>query len=101
MALTNNRAQQQYLAARTALNNIARSLRSTQAQVNAARAARTKLTKAFIAQNIADVQKRTRLYKQFISDMKAVITKIERGPVIKALDRLKGVVDSASKVLSG
>ncbi len=100
MPITNAKAQKTFLAARTALNNISRSQKATLKQKNAARAARTKLTKEFVANNIAEVAARTALFKQFIRDMTAVIRKIKPGPPVQALSKLQGVVATAKTALS-
>ncbi|MCH8315068.1 MAG: hypothetical protein IIA64_03760 [Planctomycetes bacterium] len=96
---TNAQTQRKYEDARRALNNIARSMLATDAQVTAARKARTRLSREFIRQNIADVRQRTAQFSQFIRDIERVINRIGRNAPIRALDTLKAVVDSAKLLL--
>ena len=96
---TNAQTQRKYEDARRALNNIARSMLATDAQVTAARKARTRLSREFIRHNITDVRQRTAQFSQFIRDIETVINRIGRNAPIPALDTLKAVVDSAKLLL--
>ena len=92
---TNATQQKAYKDARTALNNIARSLKATRQQVGVARTARRKLTLDYIGKNIAAVEDRTQQYESFIADMETVIRRIGANSPIRALGTLTAIVDRA------
>jgi hypothetical protein len=89
--------QEAYLKARNALNNIARSLRATDAQRQEARAARTKLTLDFIGKNVEDVEVRSQQFREFIDAMEDAIEQIGRDSPIDALETLKTILSDAEE----
>ena len=96
---TNEQCQEVYLNARKALNNIARSATTTEAQRREAREARTKLTSDFIGNNIIQVEARTKQFREFINTMEHAIDRIGRNSPIHALATLKSIADGAHTLI--
>jgi adenosyl cobinamide kinase/adenosyl cobinamide phosphate guanylyltransferase len=99
MTLSNKISQQEYLKARVALTNIARSLKATKAQREEARKARTKLTLEFIGQNIIIVEERTKQFRDFIGVIENAIKSIGTDSPINALKTLKTIAENAHKLI--
>ena len=96
---SNNLTQKEYLNARRALTNIARSLKATKTQREKARKARTKLTLNFIGQNITDVEERTKQFRDFIDVIESAIRSIGTNSPIHALKTLKSIAENAHTLI--
>lgn len=96
---SNNQCQKQYLDARKALNNFARSLKACDEQKLIAKMARTKLALGFIGQNISEVKKRTEQFRQFKNVIENTIEKIGNGKNPPALRALKTIAEDSRKLI--
>jgi hypothetical protein len=96
---SNNQCREKYLSARRALNNIARSRKASATQRKEARAARTKLTREYIAKNIAQVEERTKQFRRFIREMNEAIESIGKGSPIRALETLTEIAENSRKLI--
>ena len=98
--MTPDSARAEYEAARTALNKIARSDSTTDAQREAAQAARDQLTIEFIEKRINAGDALSAQYVAFIARMTAVVNDLSRNsPVIEGLKTLQTIVDRSSELL--
>ena len=90
-------ARQEYIAARDALNAIARSDQATAAQRDDARSARDELTLNYINGMAAAGTALTNQYREFIGLMTDVIDQLTRDhTVASSLLQVKNLVDRAS-----
>lgn len=99
--LTSQRALVEYEKAKDALNDIIRSPNATQDQKDAAESARDDVISNFIQQNVDDVNARTAMFQNFITQMEQVLNDIGKNSPLSALQQLQGVVDQAKTLLPG
>jgi len=97
--LSNKICQEQYLSAKNALNNIARSRNASDAKKKKAREARTRLILDFIGQNIEQVEERTKQFRNFIDVIEKAIRSIGTDSPINALQTLKTIAENAHQLI--
>jgi len=100
VSVSNKRAQEQYLAAREALDRVSRSRKASKAQKDRVRRERDRLDLEFIGVNIADVDERTRQYERFVENMRSLVSAISTDALVGGVLKLTEVIE-ASKPLLG
>ena len=103
MAISNDKATKDYESARDGFNNIAHSFNPavTDEQKKEAREARDRLNLEYVGKQIADVKERTKLYAEFIEEMKQIIQNIDADGSLDELNTIRNIVDSAAEVIEG
>lgn len=95
MAISNQQAQEQYLAARTALETISRSRHATPAQKQKARRERDRLDLEFVGRNVAEVEARTAQFQTFITRMESLLADLESDALLRGMKGLNEVLAAA------
>lgn len=97
--LTTKTALETYESTRRAIDNIARSRKSTDKQKAKAKAARRKLALDFIQKQRQEIEARTDLFASFILEMEKLIKSIGKDSPIAALKTLDKIVKEAKTVV--
>jgi hypothetical protein len=95
--LTNEQADASYQQAFAALHSVVIDPAATPEQQSLAREKRDLLTLEYIGHAIANIEERTRQFRKFIGEMKAVITEFGSGSTITGIRRLQEIVDAAGE----
>ena len=99
MPVSNEQAQQAYLAAREALDAISRSRRSSDAQKRAARRERERLDLDFIGQSIANVDQRTAKFQEFVANMQRLVDSLQSDALLRGMKGLTDVLAAAGPLV--
>jgi hypothetical protein len=97
--LTNEQADASYQQAFAALHSVVIDPAVTPEQQSLAREKRDLLTLEYIGHAIANIEERTRQFRKFIGEMKAVIAEFDSGSTIAGIRRLQEIVDAAGELI--
>jgi hypothetical protein len=97
--LTNEQTDASYQQAFAALHSVVIDPAATPEQQSLAREKRDLLTLEYIGHAIANIEERTRQFRKFIRDMKAVIAEFGSGSTIAGIRRLQEIVDAAGELI--
>lgn len=97
--LTNEKTDASYQQAFAALHSVVIDPAATPEQQSLAREKRDLLTLEYIGHAIANIEERTRQFRKFIGEMKAVIAEFGSGSTIAGVRRLQEIVDAAGELV--
>jgi hypothetical protein len=97
--LTNEQTDASYQQAFAALHSVVIDPAATPEQQSLAREKRDLLTLEYIGHAIANIEERTRQFRKFIGEMKAVIAEFGSGSTIAGIRRLQEIVDAAGELV--
>jgi hypothetical protein len=91
--------QEQYEAARSALNSVIFSSKAAAEQKQVARTARDRLMLDYVNQQVADIEARSAQFQRFIDEMTAVVASIgAKGPV-EVVAKLRDVIATSKNIV--
>jgi hypothetical protein len=97
--LTNEQTDASYQQAFAALHSVVIDPAATPEQQSFAREKRDLLTLEYVGHAIANIEERTRQFRKFIGEMKAVIAEFGSGSTIAGIRRLQGIVEAAGELV--
>ena len=97
--LTNEQTDASYQQAFAALHSVVIDPAATPEQQSLAREKRDLLSLEYIGHAIANIEERTRQFRKFIGEMKAVIAEFGSGSTIAGIRRLQGIVEAAGELV--
>jgi len=97
--LTNEQTDGSYQQAFAALHSVVIDPAATPEQQSLAREKRDLLTLEYIGHAIANIEERTRQFRKFIGEMKAVIAEFGSGSTIAGIRWLQEIVDAAGELV--
>jgi len=97
--LTNEQTDASYQQAFAALHSVVIDPAATPEQQSFAREKRDLLTLEYVGHAIANIEERTRQFRKFIGEMKAVIAAFGSGSTIAGIRRLQEIVDAAGELV--
>lgn len=97
---TNEMSDEMYRSAARALKRIMADPNASESQAAAAEKEFDRLNADYISWATGNVKKRTQAFQEFIDNMEALITKLNKNPGLDGINRLTQVVGAAKAVLN-